>query len=125
MNSNDIIFELAEDVEMEYLVQFFYPATGVDRCIIPRGTSFKPQGKMRDDALYINMVNENDELMEKMSAQVKEGKYGRIFDKLAGFSFFITREQIKTLPLLFHNGKAEDLIALIEQPYWENDTSDS
>ena len=79
---------------------------------------------MRDDALYINMVNENDELMEKMSAQVKEGKYGRIFDKLAGFSFFITREQIKTLPLLFHNGKAEDLIALIEQPCWENDTSD-
>lgn len=116
MKSNDIIFELAEDTEMEYLVQFFFPATGADKCIIPKGTTFTPHCKMRDDALYINMVNENDELIEKMRKQVEEGKYKRIFDRLAGFSFFITRDQIRSLPLLFHNGSTKDLIDLIEKP---------
>ena len=117
MKSNDIIFELAEDAEMEYLVQFFYPFTGGDKCIVPKGTTFTQDCKMRDDALYINMVNENDELLEIMSEQVKKGKYERLFDRLAGFSFFITLEQINSLPLLFRNGSAKDLIDLIEKPY--------
>ena len=109
------VFELAEDTEMEYLVHFAAPFTGSDKCIVPKGTAFAPHGPMRSDALYINLVDEgNEELFEKMENQIK-AKYEELFDRLQGFSFFITEEQLKTLSLKFRSGSAERLLDIMRQ----------
>lgn len=109
------VFELAEDTELEYLVHFAAPFTGSDKCIVPKGTAFAPHGPMRSDALYINLVDEgNEELFEKMDNQIK-AKYEELFDRLQGFSFFITEEQLKTLSLKFRSGSAERLLDIMRQ----------
>ena len=110
------IFELAEDIELEYLVHFAAPFTGADKCIVPKGTAFAPHSPMRGDALYMHLVDgDKDELFARMEAHV-EVKYENLFTRLQGFSFFITEEQLKTLPLKFrNNGSAERLIEIICQ----------
>ena len=109
------IFELAEDTELEYLVHFAAPFTGADKCIVPKGTAFAPHSPMRGDALYMHLVDEDNEgLYAKMEAQVKTN-YENLFTRLQGFSFFITEEQIKTLPLRFRNGSAERLLEIMCQ----------
>ena len=93
------VFELAEDTELEYLVHFAAPFTGGDRCLVPKGTAFAPHSPMRGDALYMHLADEdNEELFANMDAQVKIN-YENLFTRLQGFSFFITEEQLKTLPL--------------------------
>jgi len=107
------VFEVAEDTELEYLVHFAAPFTGGDKCIVPQGTVFAPHGPMRDDALYMHLVEDNNEaLSKKMEEQVKIN-YESLFSRLQGFSFFITEEQIKTLPLKFRSGSAERLIEIL------------
>ena len=107
------VFELAEDTELEYLVHFAAPFTGGDKCLVPKGTVFVPHCPMRGDALYIQLVDEdNEELYAKMEAQVKV-KYEDLFTRLQGFSFFITEKQLKTLPLKFRNGSAERLLEIM------------
>ena len=107
------VFEVAEDTGLEYLVHFAAPFTGADKCIVPKGTVFAPHGPMRDDALYMHLVEDNNEaLLKKMEEQAKIN-YERLFSRLQGFSFFITEEQIKTLPLKFRSGSAERLIEIL------------
>ena len=70
---------------------------------------------MRGDALYMHLVDEdNEELYAKMEAQVKVN-YENLFTRLQGFSFFITEEQLKKLPLKFRSGSAERLLYIISQ----------
>ena len=70
---------------------------------------------MRGEALYMHLVDKyNEELYTKMEAQVKVN-YENLFTRLQGFSFFITEEQIKTLPLIFHSGSAERLLEIMCQ----------
>ena len=106
------VFELVEDTELEYLVHFAAPYTGGDKCLVPKGTAFAPSSPMRSDALYIRLVGENEELYTKMETQVKI-KYEDLFFRLQGFSFFITEEQLKTLPLKFRSGSAERLLDIM------------
>lgn len=109
------VFELAEDTELEYLVHFAAPFTGGDRCLVPKGTAFAPHSPMRGDALYMHLADEdNEELFAKMEAQVKVN-YENLFTRLQGFSFFITEEQLKTLPLKFRSGSAERLLDIMRQ----------
>ena len=65
------VFELVENTELEYLVHFAAPFTGSDKCMIPKGTAFAPHGPMRGDALYMHLVEENDELYKRMVDLVK------------------------------------------------------
>lgn len=106
------VFELVEDTELEYLVHFAAPYTGGDKCLVPKGTAFAPSSPMRSDALYMRLVGENEELYTKMETQVKI-KYEDLFFRLQGFSFFITEEQLKTLPLKFRSGSAERLLDIM------------
>lgn len=107
------VFELAEDTELEYLVHFAAPFTGGDKCLVPKGTVFAPHSPMRGDALYMHLVEDNnDELLEKMRELVKIN-YENLFTRLQGFSFFITEEQLQTLPLKFRSGSAERLLEII------------
>ena len=109
------VFELAEDTELKYLIHFAAPGTGADKCLVPKGTAFAPHSPMRDDALYMHTVDEDDEeLYAKMAAQVKDN-YEDLFDRLQGFSFYITEEQLKTLPLKFRSGSAERLLDIMRQ----------
>ena len=109
------VFELAEDTELEYLVHFAAPFTGSDKCTVPKGTVFVPNGPMNSETLYMHLLDEdNEELYAKMEELVKDN-YARLFDRLQGFSFFITKEQLKTLPLKFHCGSAERLLDIIRQ----------
>ena len=109
------VFELAEDTELEYLVHFAAPFTGADICVIPKGTAFAPHSPMRGDALYMHLVDgDRDALFARMEAHVKD-KYEDLFTRLQGFSFFITEEQLKTLPLKFRYGSAERLLEIMCQ----------
>ena len=109
------VFELTEDTELEYLVHFAAPFTGADKCIVPKGTIFAPHSPMRDDALYMHFVDgDKDSLFDRMEAQVKVN-YENLFTRLQGFSFFITEDQLKTLPLKFRNGSAERLLEIMCQ----------
>ena len=75
---------------------------------------------MRDDALYMKPVGEDtEELIKGMKEQVKV-KSEKYYPRLQGFSFFITEEQIKTLPLKFRSGSAErllDILHLLNSPH--------
>ena len=109
------VFELVEDTEIGYLVHFAAPFTGVDKCLVPKGKAFAPHSPMRGDALYMHLVEEdNEELYAKMEAQVKVN-YEKLFTRLQGFSFFITEEQLKTLPLKFRSGSAKRLLEIMCQ----------
>lgn len=108
------VFELAEDTEIEYLVHFAAPFTGSDKCLVPKGTAFAAHGPMRADALYMHLVEDNEELYNKMEQQVKV-EYEDLFTRLQGFSFFITEEQLKTLPLKFRSGSAERVLDIIRK----------
>lgn len=108
------IFELAEDIELEYLVHYAAPYTGGDKCLVPKGTTFVPHSMMRDDAFYIHLAEDDDALYDKMEQQVKE-KSSDLFKILQGFSFFITEEQLNTLPLITHNGSIERLLDIIDK----------
>ena len=113
MKIDENIFELVEDTELEYLVHFAAPFTGGDKCLVPKGTVFAPHSPMRGDALYMHLVEDNnDDLLEKMREQVKIN-YENLFTRLQGFSFFITEEQLQTLPLKFRSGSAERLIEIM------------
>ena len=109
------VFELVEDTELEYLVHFAAPFTGADKCVVPKGTVFAPHSPMRDDALYMHFVDgDKDALFEKMEDQVK-AEYPELFTRLQGFSFFITEDQIKTLPLKFRSGSTERILEIMRQ----------
>ena len=107
------VFELVKDTELKYLVHFAAPFTGADKCVIPKGTAFAPHSPMRGDTLYMHFVDgDRDALLVRMETHVKD-KYEDLFTRLQGFSFFITEDQLKTLPLKFRTGSAERLLEIM------------
>lgn len=114
MKIDENVFELVEDTELEYLVHFAAPFTGSDKCIIPKGTAFAPHSPMRGDALYMHLVEENGELLKRMEELVKVN-YEQLYTRFQGFSFFITEEQLHTIPLKFRSGSAERLLDIMRK----------
>ena len=114
MKIDENVFELVEDTELEYLVHFAAPFTGSDKCIIPKGTAFAPHSPMRGDALYMHLVEEDGELLKRMEELVKVN-YEQLYTRLQGFSFFITEEQLQTIPLKFRSGSAERLLDIMRK----------
>lgn len=109
------IFELVENTELGYLVHFAAPFTGSGKCIVPKGTTFAPSSPMRGDALYMNLVDEDNETLYKKMEDLVKVEYPDLFTRLQGFSFFITEEQLKTLPLKFRTGSAERVIEIMRR----------
>ena len=113
-----IVFKLKEDAKLGYLVHFAAPFTGDDECVVPKGTIFTVTQPMRDDAFYIHRseeeeLDEEDVLYKIMIEKVKTGRYKEVADRLQGFSFFITEEQLRTIPLEFLEGSQIHLLAII------------
>ena len=111
---NENVFDLTEDTELEYLVRFAAPFTGSDKCLVPKGTTFAPHSPMRGDALYMHLVEDNEELFKKMEQQVKVN-YEQLYTRLQGFSFFITEEQLQTFPLKFSSGSVERVLDIMRK----------
>ena len=88
------IFELRENSTISYLVQYFAPYTGAGEHEIPAGTKFCVHGPMRDDAMYMHLVESNDGLLEVLLEKEKKA-IPQLSTRLSGFSFFITEEQMK------------------------------
>lgn len=109
------IFELMEDTELGYLVHFAAPFTGSDKCIVPKGTAFAPSSPMRGDALYMKLMDEDNAALYKKMEELVKVEYPNLFTRLQGFSFFITEEQLKTLPLKFRTGSAERLLEIMRK----------
>ena len=63
---------------------------------------------------YLCLDGDRDALFARMETHVKD-KYEYLFTRLQGFSFFITEEQLKTLPLKFRYGSAERLLEIMCQ----------
>lgn len=106
------VFELVEDTKMEFLVYFRAPFTGAGEIVVPAGTKFVARGRMRDDAIYIHPVGPEKELLERMNKQ-EAAEYPELANKLNGYSFFITEDNLRTWKLKYHSGSSERLLEIL------------
>ena len=106
------VFELVEDTKMEFLVHFRAPFTGAGEIVVPAGTKFYAHGNMRDDAIYIHPVGPEEELLERMNKQ-EAAHYPDLANKLNGYSFFITEDNLRTWKLKYHSGSSERLLEIL------------
>ena len=73
LNIEDNIFELKESCIIGYLVHYSAPFTGGGEHEIPAGTRFCLHGPMRDDAMYMHIIEENgSNLFELLSEKEKK-----------------------------------------------------
>lgn len=107
------VFELCNDEEIHFLVQFAAPFTGGAECIIPSGAIFTPTSNMRDDALYMFIENFDNNTRNLIDTIVKN-KYNELYHRWQGVSFYITIEQLRSYTLNFHSGSLNKLLKLIE-----------
>ena len=113
LNIEENVFELTEDTMIGYLVQYYAPYTGGGECIIPAGTPFVPHGPMRGDALYMHIPESFDaDALYDMLVVKEKAEMPALAERLAGFSFFITEEQVRNLPLSFVLGSRERLLEI-------------
>ena len=106
------VFELVEDTKMEFLVHFRAPFTGGGEIVVPAGTKFVAHGRMRDDAIYIHPVGPEKELLDRMNKQ-EAAHYPELANKLNGYSFFITEDNLRTWNLKFISGSSERLLEIL------------
>lgn len=107
----DNVFELKEDTVLSYLVHYAAPFTGAGEISVPAGTRFAAHGPMRGDAFYMHPIEEDEDLLNIMREQEK-AKIAELAERLMGFSFYITKEELETLPLTFVRGSRERLIEI-------------
>lgn len=107
LNIENNIFELIENCTIKYLVHYYYPFTDGGEHEIPAGTKFCLHGPMRDDAMYMGVVEDNDDNLYKLISEKEKKKIPKLAQRFAGISFFITEEQLSVLPLRFVSGSRE------------------
>ena len=113
----DNIFELAENCKMGYLIQYYAPCTGCGEHEIPAGIKFCLTGPMRDDAMYMRVIDTDSELANRLAEALRgneKNENPELYERLAGFSFFITEVQLKELPLNFISGSRERCLEVME-----------
>ena len=106
------VFERVEDTKMSFLVHFRAPFTGAGEIVVPAGTKFYAHGNMRDDAIYIHPVGPEKELLERMNKQ-EAAEYPELANKLNGYSFFITEDNLRTWKLKYESGSSERLLEIL------------
>lgn len=113
LHIEDNVFELKEDTVLSYLVHYAAPFTGDGQISVPAGTRFAAHGPMMKDTFYMHPIVDDEVLWNRMREQEK-AKIIKLADRLAGFSFYITKDEIKTLPLEFVNGSRERLLEIFQ-----------
>ena len=104
LNIEDNIFELKESCIIGYLVHYSAPFTGGGEHEIPAGTRFCLHGPMRDDAMYMHIIEENDSNLFELLSEKEKKNIPQLSTRLSGFSFYITEEQLADLPIFFISG---------------------
>ena len=107
------VFELKEDTTIGYLSHYAAPYTGGGEIVVPAGVRFAAYGPMRDDALYMELIGENEELHARMVEQEK-AECPQLANRLLGFSFFITEEDVEKLNLDFVGGSRKRLLEIFQ-----------
>lgn len=107
------VFELQEDTTIGYLSHYAAPFTGGGEIVVPAGVRFAAYGPMRDDALYMDLIGENEELHAHMIEQEK-AECPQLANRLMGFSFFITEEEVEKLNLDFVGGSRKRLFEIFQ-----------
>lgn len=113
LHINENVFELQEDTTLGYLSHYAAPYTGGGEVVVPAGTRFAAYGPMRGDALYMDLIGTNDELHARMVEQEK-AECPQLSNRLMGFSFFITEEEVENLNLNFAAGSKERLLEIFQ-----------
>jgi hypothetical protein len=114
LNIENNVFELKESCTIGYLVHYCAPFTGGGEHEIPAGVKFRLYGPMRDDALYMDIIEDNNcDLFDLLVRKEKEN-IPQLSTRLSGFSFYITEEQLAELPLKFISGSRERSLEIIE-----------
>lgn len=108
------IFELKENCIIEYLVHYYAPGTGWNEHEMPAGTKFCLHGIMRDDAMYMHIIDNNDFNFYEILSEKEKRRNPKMSERLAGFSFFITEKQIEELPIHFISGSKERSLEILK-----------
>lgn len=113
ISPGDYIFELTEKTRIGFLVSYYAPFTGRAECNVSAGFRFSILKSMRDDAFYIEpFENEKSRefvLLENADIEA-ELKYPKLYDKIQGFTFYITEQQLKSENVRFIKGDKEQLL---------------
>lgn len=113
LHIEDNVFELKEDTVLSYLVHYAAPFTGDGQISVPAGTRFAMHGPMMEDTFYMHPIEDDEVLWNRMREQEK-AKIKELANRLAGFSFYVTEDEIRTLPLKFVNGSKERLLEFFQ-----------
>ena len=108
------IFELKENCKIGYLVHYYAPFTGAGEYEISSGTRFCLQGPMRDDAMYMHPMSEDSSMLINELTEKENNNILQLSSRLAGFSFFITEEQLQKLELKFVLGSKKRSLEIFE-----------
>lgn len=110
LNIEKNIFELKEDTDVRFIIWLAAPGSGAGRFRFPAGTKFFPTGPMNDDTLYIKL----DSNREYFFQQIYEQESKNYKDKIIGYSFFITEEEIKIWNLNFIEGSRDRMLEILQ-----------
>ena len=118
MKIEENVFEFAEDAEMECYMKFVGRNLIPDKFLIPKGTVFAPcilpDGRFLYDSCPIRLIEQDNELYKMMNKEVQI-KHKKLYSELLGYFFYITKEQLQTLPLKFRCGSADRIIEIMQQ----------
>lgn len=113
LHINENVFELQEDTTIGYLSHYAAPYTGGGEIVVPACARFAAYGPMRGDALYMDLIGANEELHARMVEQEK-AECPQLANRLMGFSFFITEDEVEKLNLKFVAGSKKRLLEIFQ-----------
>ena len=112
----EYIFEVADEMEIDYLIWFYAPFTGCSKRSFPAGFQFTLSQYMRDDAFYILPIDIDKDEEDRLCAPMREeakALYPELANRIQGFSFFVTEEDLKSSHLRFIKGELGSILDII------------
>ena len=113
MDNKEFVIELAENTKFSCFVWCYAPVTVGVECLVPAGLRFSIRKRMRDDAFYIEPFESEKSKESVLFANADmeaELKYPQLYDKIQGFAFYITEQQLKNENVHFVKGDKEQLL---------------
>ncbi len=118
IKKGEFIFELANEMEIGFLIQYYAPFTGGTICVIPSGFKFTIRSSMRDDAFYMSPIANNKDVEDNLYLKMKElskSSDPNLANRIQGFSFYITETQLRSSDIIFLKGNRDILFDIIDK----------
>ena len=112
LHIEDNIFELACPTKISYHIHFSAPYTGSGEYIMPAGIKFIARSPMSGNALYIDPIERNDNLYNRIKEHELTRAPKSLRNRMGGFSFYITADELTSFPLGFISGSRERLLEI-------------